>query len=157
PRVSIFSSLSLQHPSRVYQIPTDARTHSLGIELISGIAGVAPLEGIALFDEAGRKLAESISGPDRGVLSMDVSLDRMNPLTGMYLKVAAPSDSFGPTANPTLTSDDFVLQVTRDPSAVPTAPDTFTPALPGGPTAAVGSASTSTLLMQGTAQDAPAG
>jgi hypothetical protein len=116
-QVTVFGTLDLQHGQRVYQIPQDPRTHDLGIEVTSATPGsLLTIAEIALFDATGRKIADTTSGPEPGVLSMDVGLVRMNRFSGIYLKIAAAPSALASAATESgSVSDNFVLQVTQNP------------------------------------------
>src|SRR5262249_43831029 len=96
PHVSISGILTAANSSRVFAIPNDPRTGSLGIELSPTSEIEAPIE-MALFDASGRKLADSVPlfGGDPHVLSFSLAMDAVGPSSAVYVKVAAPSESFG--------------------------------------------------------------
>jgi hypothetical protein len=118
--VTVYGTLDIKHPSRVYRIPQDPTTQDLGINLEadSGSSSLPSIQEMTLFDATGRLLADTTSSPTPGVLSMKVALYRLSVTSDVYLKVAAPPDLFDTPANSDSApvTDNYVLDVTRDPA-----------------------------------------
>jgi hypothetical protein len=123
--VTVLGTLDLTHAYRVFEIPSDPRTRVLGIELTTATAAAPPGAEITLFDATGRPIAESLSSPDAGTLTMEVAVGRMSRSSGMYLKVGAPASLLDAPSTSAAAPDNFVLQVTRDPASTAPAPDTM--------------------------------
>jgi hypothetical protein len=161
-RASIYGAFSAVAPSRVFAIlPGDPRLREVGIEVAPTEATDPPIE-MALFDSLGNKIADSVPGPDPRAVSVNFALDPVSQASGVYVKIAAPSEVAASSTSPAPTIlEGYVLQVTRGPDTGPSLPSpsqdlTPTVRLGDGSSAVAPVASQSTVERSGGADVVPA-